>query len=134
MSQNRSPARFQFTGAPKLAARFGFGDLKTVNLVADGDCPDVPGLDVAPDRFDVGALAQGRCADRSDDGVQGVLTWCPTLPKIVPRFSPNAVRFPSDRQHTTAAFKGSFLNGFAQRGMDADSVGDIRRRSAHFSA
>jgi len=42
--------------APKLAGSIGFGDLEAVNLVADGDRTDVSRLNVAPDRFDIGAL------------------------------------------------------------------------------
>ena len=39
-------------GAPKLAAALGLRDLVAVDLVADGDRADVPGLDVAPDIAD----------------------------------------------------------------------------------
>ena len=42
---------------PQLAGGLGFRDLEAVDLVADGDRADVPGLDVAPDRLNIGALA-----------------------------------------------------------------------------
>lgn len=45
--------------APKFSGRFGFRDLEAVNLVADGDRADVARLDVAPDRFDISAFADG---------------------------------------------------------------------------
>ena len=69
--------------APQLAAAIGFGDLEAVDLVADGHRPDVPGLDVAPDRLDIVAFADpdqcdapavfeagGTGDDGTDDGVQ----------------------------------------------------------------
>lgn len=42
---------------PEFARGLGLGDLEAVHLVADGDRTDVPGLDVTPDRLDVGAFA-----------------------------------------------------------------------------
>ena len=39
--------------APQLAAAIGLGDLEAVDLVADGYRPNVPGLNVTPDRLDV---------------------------------------------------------------------------------
>ena len=71
--------------APKLAPAVGLGDVEPVDLVADRDGPDVPGLDVAPDRLDVGAFADPHLCDaaavldphrtghnRADDGVERV--------------------------------------------------------------
>ena len=42
--------------APELAPAVGFRDIKPVDLVSDRDRADVPGLDVAPDRLDIGAF------------------------------------------------------------------------------
>jgi hypothetical protein len=70
---------------PKLAGRLGFGDLKAVDLVADGDGADMARLDVAPDRLNIGALRNpdlsnattvfdtgGPRDDRTDHGIQRV--------------------------------------------------------------
>ena len=57
--------------APEFAGGFGLRDLEAVDLVADGDRADVPGLDVAPDRLDIGTLAdphQGDAAPVLDPG------------------------------------------------------------------
>ena len=42
--------------SPEFAGGLGLRDLEAVDLVADGDRADVPGLDVAPDRLDIGAF------------------------------------------------------------------------------
>jgi len=70
---------------PEFAGGLGLRDLEAVDLVADGDRADVPGLDVAPDRLDIRALADphqgdapaildpgGTGDDRADDRVECV--------------------------------------------------------------
>ena len=47
---------------PEFARGLGLRD-QAVDLVADGDRADVPGLDVAPDRFDIGTLADPHQGD-----------------------------------------------------------------------
>ena len=48
---------------PEFALAVGLGDLETVNLVADGDRADVPGLDIAPDVADRVALGEPDAGD-----------------------------------------------------------------------
>ncbi len=50
-------------GAPELTATFGLGHLVAMDLVADGDRADMARLDVAPDGFDVLALAKTHGGD-----------------------------------------------------------------------